>query len=373
MTKNGKIALGIVVLIIIVIAFVSMSGNKETGPIRIGFVGPLSGDAANIGQNAKAAVEIATAEVNAAGGINGRQLEVMYEDGKCGGTAASSAANKLINVDKVSVILGGACSGETMAFAQAAEQSRTPVLSYCSSVPTLTKAGDYIFRNYPSDSFQGKFGADHLFNTLGKKKVAVLYVKSDWGIGINDVFIQEFKKLGGTVAVDDGYDQNTHDLRTILTKVKAANVDALYFLGYSNETVVALSQAKDVGLKTTWFGGDGWDDPKIWSSAGKVAEGSMYSRVTSNPTDAFRTAMKAKTASDEIAGCSATAYDGTKIIAKVIGSVGTDKTSIKNELYKTVYTSGVSSKEISFDENGDLKTANYEVAVIRDGKAVVSK
>src|SRR3989338_5917613 len=110
----------------------------DTSPITIGFVGPLTGDAANIGTNAKSAVEVAVGEVNAAGGVNGRPLNVIYEDGQCTGAIASNAASKLINSDKVSLILGGACSGETSAFTAMAEQAKVVVLSYCSSAPAIT-------------------------------------------------------------------------------------------------------------------------------------------------------------------------------------------------------------------------------------------
>src|SRR3989344_9675955 len=278
MNSTAKIILGVVVVILIIWGLVSWSGKPAVAPapvgggtsepIRIGFIGPLTGDVANIGQNAKAAGENAVAEVNAAGGINGRTLDVIYEDGQCSGTEAANAANKLINIDKVPVILGGACSGETSAFTGLAEQTKTAVLSYCSSVPAITEAGDYIFRDYPSDLYQGAFGADYIFNKLGKKKVAVLYAKSDWGSGIKDVFIDSFKKLGGTIVAEEGYEQTARDLRTNLTKIKTANPEVVYFLGYTEASIPGLKQVKELGLKAVLFGGDAWDDSKIWSEVG---------------------------------------------------------------------------------------------------------
>ena len=138
-----------VVIIVVVIGgiFLLNKSPKERGVITLGFIGPLTGDAANIGQNAKSAVEVAVEEINATGGINGQTLNVIYEDGKCTGKDAANAANKLINVDNVLAIVGGACSGETSAFTGVAEESGTVVLSYCSSAPAITDAGDFIFRN----------------------------------------------------------------------------------------------------------------------------------------------------------------------------------------------------------------------------------
>lgn len=368
MSKTSKIIAWIVGIVVVVLIVISLSkGTTNNGPIKIGFIGPLTGDASNIGQNAKAAVDVAVSEINAAGGIQGRQLQVVYEDGKCNGTDASSAANKLINIDKVPVIFGGACSGETSSFAKTAVQSNTVVFSYCSSAPALSKAG--IFRDYPSDNYQGSFAADYIYNTLGKKKIAILYVNTDWGTGIQGVFAAELNKLGGQVVLNEGFDQNTHDVRTLLAKVKAANPDAVYFLGYTNESIVALNQAKDVGLKTTWFGADAWDDSKIWTTVGSAGEGAMYSKVSSKPSDAFKSALAAKVGTNEIAACTPTAYDGLKVLAQVINKVGTDPTAIKSELHNTVYNGGISSDKISFDQNGDLVGANYTIMKVANGVA----
>lgn len=372
----GKAILWVVVIALVVGGFVLYGSKGEKAskePIKIGFIGPLTGDAANIGQNAKAAVEIAVSEVNATGGINGRTLEVIYEDGKCNGKDASNAASKLINVDKVPVIFGGACSGETSSFTGAAEQAKVAVLSYCSSAPAITQAGDYIFRDYPSDLYQGAFGADYIYTKLGKKKVAVLFVKSDWGVGIKDVFIENFKKLGGTIVAEEGYEQTARDLRSNLTKIKAANPETVYFLGYTEASIPGIKQAKELGLKAALFGGDAWDDSKIWTEVGTAGEGAMYSVVSALLNEKFKTDMKAKVGSDEIAVCTPTAYDGLKILAGVLGKVEANGEAIKNELYKTVYAGGVSSAEIRFDQNGDLVGANFVVKTVKDGKAEATK
>ena len=340
----------------------------DTSPITIGFVGPLTGDAANIGTNAKSAVEVAVGEVNAAGGVNGRPLNVIYEDGQCTGAIASNAASKLINSDKVSLILGGACSGETSAFTAMAEQAKVVVLSYCSSAPAITTAGDYIFRDYPSDSYQGSFAANYLY-TSGKRKVAIVYVNSDWGAGIEKVFADKFKSLGGSVVAEEGYEQTSRDLRTQLTKAKSANPDVIYFLGYTEASVPAVKQMKDLGIKVPVFGGDAWDDSKIWSSVGAAGEGMMYVIPSAKPSDAFKASMMAKVGNNEIGVCSPTAYDAVKVIAQVMTKVGTDATAIKNELYKTSYTGGVSADPITFDSNGDLTTANYVIKVVHNGAA----
>jgi len=366
-TTTKTIVWVVVILAVIWVGYslIKSSEQSSTGPIKIGFIGPLTGDAANIGQSSRAAIELATDEINKAGGINGRNLEVIYEDGQCTGQVASNAANKLINVDKVPVILGGLCSGETSSFAGAAEQAKTVVLSYCSSAPAITNAGDYIFRDYPSDLYQGAYAADYIYTNLGKKKVAVLYAKSDWGNGIKDVFSKKFKELGGTIVAEEGYEQTSRDLRTQLTKIKAVNPELVYFLGYTEASIPGIKQAKELGLNIPLFGGDAWDDTKIWQDAGTAGEGAMYTVVYTPLTEEYKNKMGDNAATV----CAPQAYDAAHLISEVMKKIGTKTEDIKNELYNTVYTQGVSSEEIKFDSNGDLVGANYIIKVVRNGKA----
>ncbi|MBM3257342.1 MAG: hypothetical protein FJY98_03410 [Candidatus Liptonbacteria bacterium] len=382
MNSSSRIVLGIVIIVAVIAGVFAFSQSPSTSnnvpatknePIKLGFIGPLTGDGAALGQNARAATEIAVAEVNAAGGIKGRPLEVIYEDGKCTGKEASNAANKLINADNVPVILGGLCSGETNSFAAAAEQAKRVVLSFCSSAPSITQAGDYIFRDYPSDLFQGSFAAKYVYETLGKKKVGIVYVKSDWGSGIKQVFSEEFSKLGGKIVAEEGYDQAARDLRTQLTKIKAAKPDLVYFLGYTEGSTVGLKQAAELKLGVPILGADGWDDPKLFANAGAAAEGVMYTVVSAPLSDAFKAKMKEKTGSEEVLACSPGAYDGVKILAQILASVGTDSTAIKDALYQVNYVGGVSAARVAFDKNGDPVEANYVVKIVKDGKATEVK
>lgn len=343
------------------------SSSANTATIKLGFIGPLTGDAANIGQDARAATMIAVEDINAAGGVSGKQIEMIYEDGKCTGKDASNAANKLINIDKVAAIIGGACSSETSAVAGSAEASKIPELSYCSSAPNITTAGDYIFRNYPSDTFQGKFAAEYAAKELGKKKAAILYVKTDYGVGIKDVFSKEFAALGGEIVAAEGYEQTSRDLRTSLTKIKAANPDIVYFLGYTEATVAGLRQAAELQLNVPVLGGDAWDDQKIWEEAGTAGEGAIYSIIYAKGSDPFKQKMQAKGAN--ITTCAPFAYDAVKLMAETIRQAGTDGEKIKNQLYKTNYQGGVSADKITFDSNGDIVGANYVLKKVSNGKA----
>ena len=371
MSKTSKIILWVVVLALVVWGIMALSGKEGQMPdtIKIGFLGPLTGDLANPGENAQAAVSIAVDEVNKAGGVLGKKLEVVYEDDTCNGATGANAISKLINANKVVAVLGGFCSGATLGEAPIAEAAKIPQLSYCSTNPTISQAGDYIFRDVPSDLFQANYAAEYLLKA-GKKNVALLTSKDDWGDGLNKAFTDAFTKAGGVIVMTDSFSPKARDFKTQFTKLKAKNPDAVYFVGYTDTTIPALKQAHDLNIKAQFFGADAWDDTKIWSELGSIGNGAMYTIVGTNSNAAFKTAMKEKLGKEDIIYCSNYAYDGLKILANAINKAGsTDGAAIKNALYQTDYKNGVSSKAIKFDRNGDPTSANYVVKTVKDGKA----
>lgn len=336
------------------------------GALKIGFISPLTGDAASIGTVNKAAVELAVDEVNAAGGINGKNLEVIYEDGQCNAKAATNAASKLIDVDKVPVILGGLCSTETSAFAPGAMQKKVLVLSHCSSAPTLSKTGKYFFRSYPSDLNQGTFAAEYMVNTLKAKKVAILYHISDWGSGLREVFEKRFKELGGTIVLIEGTKQDNKDYKTQLAKVKAAQPDYIYAPMYPEGSIAALNQAKELGITTKMLGGDAWADTKLQKEISGKGDYLYTEPVSAYPED-FKAKVLAKTKGEQVPICTGNAYDNVKMIAEVLKSAGTDPDKMTEALRATKYD-GVSG-HIEFDKNGDVTTSAYVVKRITNGKS----
>lgn len=374
MSQSTKLIVGVIVVVAVVAIgyFVSKGPSEQTltEPIKIGFIAPLTGDAANLGENSKLAVQMALEEINAQGGINGRPLEVIYEDGKCNAKDAANAGNKLINVDRVPVIIGGLCSSETLAVSPVAENSKTVMLSPCSSAPKITEAGDYIFRDYPSDNFQGKFLAEYVFNTLGLRRVATLYCLSDYCLGLNETFTKKFKELGGEVVGQEGFEQTARDLRTQLTKIKGMNPDGLYFASYTEATIPGLKQLKELGLKLKVFGADSWDDPKIWEETKEAGEGVFFTTVAPAIKE-FQEKFASKTGKTETI-CAAQSYDAVYLIADIMKRGGLKSEDIKNALYQVKNYPGVSGT-IGFDEKGNLLEVNYIIKVVKEGKAVEMK
>jgi branched-chain amino acid transport system substrate-binding protein len=223
-----KKTIGVVIAIIIIIVIVSLTGSssKESGPIRIGHIAPLTGDAASYGEPARNITQMAVDEINAAGGINGRPIEMIYEDGKCKGDVAASAAQKLVNVDGVQAIIGGICSGETLAAIPVVEAKKVVLISPGASSPDLTGKSPYFFRNYPSDSSQGIAIAQSAYEK-GYRKVGFVQEQTDYALGVYKSFSGKFQELGGTI-IKEEVPTTVKEFRSQITKLKGENVDAIF-------------------------------------------------------------------------------------------------------------------------------------------------
>jgi branched-chain amino acid transport system substrate-binding protein len=232
MNKTAKIVIGAIVLVLVVWAVAATQKKEKTqtktnGEVyKIGVILPLTSDAAIYGESGNNVLQLAQEEINNAGGINGKKIQLIVEDGKCNGKDGANAAQKLVNVDKVQVILGGFCSSESLAAVPVAEAAKVVVFSSSSSSPKLTGISKYFFRNYPSDSAQGTVLAE-VANKKGWKKVAFIVENKDYPLGIYQAFDQRFIQLGGTTTKEE-FPPEATDFRTIIAKSKAANADALF-------------------------------------------------------------------------------------------------------------------------------------------------
>lgn len=224
-----NIVIWIVVILVVIFGFMAFgkSTPKETGPIKIGVILPLSGDAAVYGEIARNVYQLAIEEINTAGGIEGRMMELVIEDAKCNGKDASLAAQKLVNIDKVQVIIGGFCSSESLAALPIVETAKVALISAGSSSPDLTNKSPFFFRNYPSDSSQGKVLARFAYNDKGWRTIAFLQEQTDYAAGVYKAFNEEFTALGGTVTKEE-FATNATDFRVVMTKLQSLKADALF-------------------------------------------------------------------------------------------------------------------------------------------------
>ena len=368
-----KSIIAIIAVVVFISGCVSQTGTNQTmqetqQTIKIGSILPLTGDVAEIGLRAQKAINFALEEINAGGGINGKRLEVIYEDGKCNAKDATDAASKLVNIDKVQIIIGGLCSGETLAAAPITEQNKVVMLSPCSSAQKISEAGDYIFRNYPSDTFQGSFGAEYVYNTLGIREVAILHTIGDWGNGIRDTFKKRFVELGGQIVAEESFEQDSTDMKTQLTKIKATNPKLIYMPAYTQGAALILKQAKELGINVTMLDGDAGDDPNIINVAGEAAEGFKVT-VADPGSDEFANRFKQKFGQEPIV-CTTYSYDAMHIVAQVLKKSDNNGEAIKNELYKVKNYDGETGST-SFDANGDITTAEYIIKEVKNSTFVV--
>jgi len=369
---NEKYFLIIISLIFVIFLFtgIRMAGdaareNKINEPVRIGFIGPLSGELASWGVNEKEGVELAVKSINDAGGINGRLIEVIYEDGKCDPKTAATAAQKLINIDKVKFIIGETCSSATLAVAPIAEQNKIILISPTSGADSISQAGDFIFRVFIPNKAYGKAGAKIIEDKFGSKAVAVLYIQNDAGVSVKDDFINNYN---GKIVLSEGYAPDTKDFKTLLLKVKEANPELVYLAGYYPDGGLILKQAKELDIKAQFFGcSDAYDSPELLQIAGDSAEGFMFITAGAKSGPGFKdfeSKFKAKYGKEPPL-FSDFAYDIANMLAQAIKSKGYDAEKVKDYLYQLKNYQGASNI-INFDKNGDLVSSDMVMKIVQN-------
>ncbi len=334
--------------------------TMEVTTVKVGWMGPLSGDAASYGESIKRGVELALKDAGL------ENIELIVEDSKCDAKEAVNAVNKLINVDEVQAIVGEVCSGATLAAAPIAEQNGVVMISAASTAPTVSDAGEYIFRTVPSDSAQGDFGAN-LVREKGFDKLAVLAINDDYGQGFNLVLNDRFPALGGEVVASETFSAGDVDLNTQLTKIKNSGAEAVFIISNSPDSAVAaLKQITQLGLEVTVFASEGLKSQDILDGAKEAAEG-MFVTPPASPTAEF---TEAHTTEYEVepGPFSAQAYDAMTAIASAVNGGAYTGEAIKDALLDLTFTGA--SGEIDFDQNGDV-AGEYEVFVVKDGAFVV--
>ena len=319
-------------------------GNSEGGAdsdvIKIGGIGPLSGPNSTYGISVKEGADLLAEEINAAGGINGKKVEFIFEDDQSDNTVAASVFNKLVDKDGVCAILGGVTSGTTLAIAPNSTNKKIPMITPTGTEPTITNVGgDFMFRGCFVDSFQGEILAKYTKEKLGKTTAAVLYnSSSDYSKGIANAYKETLEKNGGQVLefLSYGSDKET-DFKAQLTKIKSANPDVIILPDYYNVVGLIAKQARDMGITSQFLGGDGWESEELTKIGGTAVDGAIYinhyyaedtDENVKNFVDSYT--KKYNKTPDCFAALS---YDTAKILVKAIEKANsTDGTAIRDAL-----------------------------------------
>jgi len=376
MNKKAWIAFVIAAVVVAgVVLFILSRRAQDSDKVTIGRILPLTGPAASYGKSERKGTLLALEEVNAAGGIGGKALEILFEDSRCFVKDGVNAMKKLVEVDKVPAVLGATISGITLAISPIANERKGLLLSPLSSALAITEAGPFVFRVMPSDAFQSRILADWIVSD-GRKNIAMLYINNAWGKGVAEEFRRAFTKLGGTIACTEACKEGDRDFRTQLTKIRDAKPSALFCPTMPQEGGIILRQMKEFGIALPVYGADAWSVDELLQGAADAAEGVMYTfpaTFTGPEYQVFATAFRAKF-SEEPDVNAAGAYDAVKILAacmKRVSEKGLSLTGdhIREEMEKVSGYQGATGTT-TFDENGDPIAKTFEKMVIRGGKRV---
>jgi branched-chain amino acid transport system substrate-binding protein len=251
--------------------------QPESKVLDVGVIAPLTGTGQVYGTVAKQGLEIALGQINSKGGVRGFTFRLIFEDDQLDPQLGKSALNKLVSVDKVSIVIGPFTSGVSMAVAPDAERMKVVLLSPTASNYKLKDAGDYFFRVCPSDAFQGDILARVAYEDFKARNVAVLYMNTDYGYGLQEIFSEVFKSVGGKIIASEAFPQGATDFRAQITKLKHQKPDLVFIPSNYSEAASFLKQARELGFRARFLGGDGSFDPQLLKLAGQAADGLILS------------------------------------------------------------------------------------------------
>ena len=336
-------------------------GDGET--IRIGEFASLTGKEATFGMSSHEGTLLAIEEINAAGGVLGKKIELLTEDDQSKPGEPANAVNKLISKDGVVAILGEVASSRSLEAAPICQQSQIPMISPASTNPAVTQAGDYIFRACFTDPFQGAALANFATQELKATKVAMLTdVKSDYSKGLAKCFKDKFLANGGTLVTELDYNGGDKDFKAQLTTIKNNEPQAVFVPGYYTDVALIAIQAKQVGLTAPLFGGDGWESSVLLDIGKESMNGNYFSthcaadQGTPKMT-AFVEAYKKRFEGKVPDAMAVLGYDSAYLLADAIKRAGTTEgPKLRDAIAATKDFEGVSGK-FSLDANRDAVKA----------------
>ena len=351
-------------------------------PIKMGAVMRLSIGAEH-GIPCRRGVEMAVAEVNKAGGINGRQVELITEDEKDSPAASVNAVQKLINVNKVIAMVGPMTSGGMMAAGKTAEEAKVVEVTPTATTPKLSGFGAYIYRGCSRIDTQAKVLTDYVAKTWNPKSVAIFFSNEPYGKGCAALFTQFFEKHNIKVVATESFMRGSRDFKAQLTTIKAAKPDILFIPGYTPETAPAAAQARQLGMKQRILGVYGDMDPVYIELAGAAATGHLIGGEYDEAYDTPKNIEFKKNYADLTKKnndpynimFAALSYDAASMILEGMKKNGPTSDGIKKFLDEMKDFDGVTGK-LSFDQQHDVVRAGTDgvyLLEVKGGKYVKVK
>lgn len=363
MSKTAKWIIAIIVIVLIVAGVWYYSAKPtapaETGPIKIGFISAISGEAGVWGQNLKAGFDFAVKEINDKGGINGRKIEAYYDDDKCDATAGVTAFSKAIDVDNIKIITGSVCSSVAMAVAKKTQGSGVLYIASGATDPEVPKQGDLIFRLWVSDAYEAKAIAEYATNALKLKTFGIANINDNpAGLSLRDKFKETAEANGGKVLGMEGFSSKERDYRTYLTKLMANKPDAIYVAVLAEPMPIVINQIRSMGYKGVILAyspamlAEGILD-KI-----KVRDNLYYSTPVEKKETSFWTDYSG-TIGKDADSLVALGYDSMKIVEAGLLKCGEDNQCIK-DYFLSLKDYPSARGKLNFDQYGDLTGVEFQ-------------
>jgi amino acid/amide ABC transporter substrate-binding protein, HAAT family (TC 3.A.1.4.-) len=364
----------------------SDSGSNKVA--KIGVIAPLSGDLAALGKGIQNSVDLAIKQANESKAIPGWTLEISAQDDEAKPDVGKNAATKLASDKDVVGVVGTLNSSVAQSVQPVLAAADITQVSPANTNPSLTQGADFAtapkrtyatyFRTCTTDSIQGPFAAQYLFNTAGIKEVATVHDKKTYGQGLVEAFTKEFEKLGGKVVAAETINPDDDKYDAVISKIKPANPAAVYYGGEYPQGAPFSQQMKAAGLNVPLMGGDGLYSGKYMELAGATADGDLATSVGA-PTDTLASAKEFVDAygkggyADPYEAYGAYAYDAANAIIEALKTSLKDAKSAEEarkatvEAMSKVKFSGVTG-DVAFDEYGDTTSRVLTVYGVKGGK-----
>jgi len=357
-----KIWIPIIVVVIIIGVVAIFYKPAPKGTIKIGAILPLSGFAANRGEEAKQGIDLAVEEFSK---LENLDVKVIYEDSAADSTKAVNAANKLIDIDRVKILIGPLSSSEAIAVSKIAQEKEVVMITPISGNPEVTKAGNFIFRTIMTTDQEGE-GIAKLIKELNISKIAIISLNNDYGNGIVDILKN---KSGLEIVAKEKYNLGDKDFRSQLTKIKATNPRAVILIGYT-EVGTILKQAKELGINSIFISGAAFEGQDTLKNAEGTAEGVLYVYHGYKQDLTSKFYKKYQEKFGKVPSQYVTfSYDTTKLVLKAIKEVGNDSKKISQYLTDVKDFAG-EGRIINFDQERNLLNPQIIFKTVKNGQFV---
>lgn len=345
------------------ICIMGMSAAAQAETLKIALAGPATGPVAQYGDMQKIGVMAAIADINAAGGVNGIQLEAVPYDDACQPKEAVSVANKIVN-DGIAHVVGHLCSDATEPATEVYEEEGVLMITAASTSPTITDKGyQMIFRTIGLDSLQGSLAADYILGTAKPARIAVIHDKKQYGEGLATTVLNNLKANSLEPVMFEGVTSGDKDFSALIAKLKKENVDFVYYGGYHPELGLILRQSAEKGFKAQFMGPEGIVNADLAKIAGAAMEGVLATAPKSfdqNPVNKARVeAIKAK-GEDPTGPFVFTAYAALEVMVNAIKNTNSTDPEVMAEFIRANSLDTAIGK-VQYDEKGDLKDPTFQV------------